>query len=76
VAAEIISVLDWYYLAFPKDRWLLKALVAFTYIIETAQTILMTVDCFNMFAKGFGNVDLLFGTHNEWLAVPIFTAIG
>jgi hypothetical protein len=72
----MIFALDWYYLAFPKDRWLLKALVAFTYAIETAQTIVMTIDCFNTYAKGFGDIELLNDTQNEWLAVPIFTAIG
>ena len=69
-------LLDWYYLAFPNDKWAFKTIVAFTYVLETMQTLIMTVDCFNTYAIGFGNVDLLNNPQHEWLAVPMITGIG
>ena len=70
--------LDLYYLSFPRDRWTEKALVLFVYLLETAQTLLMTNDCWNVYVKSFADiVYLLNGTlEHEWLTVPIFTAIG
>lgn len=72
----IHNYLDWYYLAFPKDKWRTKGLVLFIYLIETAQTLVMTNDCWKTFVKGFGDVSALNDVFNEWLAVPLFTAIG
>ena len=48
----------------------------FIYLIETAQTLVMTNDCWKTFVKGFGDVSALNDVFNEWLAVPLFTAIG
>ena len=69
-------LIDWYYLAFPKDKWIVKSLVAFIYLMELAQTIIITRDCFQTFAYGFGDVNKLEAMQTEWLAVPVFTAVG
>lgn len=50
--------------------------MVFVYIIEIAQTLIMTNDCWNTFVKGFGHLDGLDDVRNSWLAAPIFTAIG
>ena len=67
---------DWYYLAFPNDKWTLKTLVTFTYTIDTAQTIIATNDCFKTYAYGFGDVNKLLAMDNGWLTVPVMTSIG
>jgi hypothetical protein len=67
---------DWYYLAFPKDARSIKILVTVVYLIETAQTMLITSDCFNTYARNFGNPAALEFVENEWLAAPTMTAIG
>lgn len=46
------------------------------YLLETTQTILVTHDAFNGYAKGFGNLIDLNSAQLEWLAVPIFSGIG
>ncbi|KLO19181.1 hypothetical protein SCHPADRAFT_918701 [Schizopora paradoxa] len=64
-----------YYLAFPKDgRWT-KLLVGGIYLIETAQTILVTHDAFAAYASGYGNLNALGSAQLEWLAVPTFSGI-
>ncbi|EKM52270.1 uncharacterized protein PHACADRAFT_100501, partial [Phanerochaete carnosa HHB-10118-sp] len=64
-----------YHLSFPKDKWLVKGLVYFVYLIDTAQTILVTRDVFVAFALHFGNLDVLDSIQLEWLAVPVFSSI-
>ena len=66
----------WLGVAFPKDRWHAKSLVVFIYAIETAQMLIMTNDCWNAYVDGFGDVPGLDNVQNEWLAAPVFTAIG
>ena len=68
--------LVFYYLSFPKDRWGSKALVTFVYVFETVQTLMITNDCFNKYVKRFGDLETLDSIQNEWLTVPVFTAIG
>lgn len=68
--------LDVYYLAFPKDRTVIKSLVYGVYVIQTVQTILVTHDAFNGYAKGYGRATVLNSAQLEWLAVPIFSGIG
>lgn len=67
---------DWYYIAFPKDRWQAKSLVVLVYLIELVQTLIMMNDCWNTYAVGFGNPDGLAKVRNEWLAATVLTAIG
>lgn len=68
--------LDWYYLAFPKDRNVIKALVAFVFAMDTVQTILMTRDCFKKYVQGFGSLEDLNAMQIEWLTAPVFAGIG
>ena len=44
--------------------------------METAQTIIITNDCFNAYARGFGNTEVLTAMQTEWFAVPVLTGIG
>jgi len=64
-----------YYLSFPNDRWIPKALVYTLYLIETAQVIIVTNDSFDTYARGFGNLDSLASVKLEWLAVPVLCGI-
>jgi len=64
-----------YHLSFPKDGRVVKTLVYSVYLIETTQTILVTHDAFNAYAKGYGNLNALGSAQLEWLAVPIFSGI-
>lgn len=65
-----------YYLSFPNDRWTAKFLVYSVFLIDTAQTILVTNDVFNVYAEHYGQPDVLTAIQNEWLAVPVFSGIG
>ncbi len=67
---------DLYYLAFPKDRQFTKYLVYGIYIVEFAQTMLVTHDAFSMFGYGFGDIEALTDMHFNWLTVPIMSAAG
>lgn len=69
-------VSDMYYLSFPKDRWTTKFLVYSVFLIDTAQTIIVTNDAFNTYAEHYGQLDALTAIQNEWLAVPVFSGIG
>ncbi|KAF8970459.1 hypothetical protein BDZ97DRAFT_1791532 [Flammula alnicola] len=68
---------DFYCAAFPKDRFLLKTVIYAVYMLESAQTLLLSVDAFKMFAIGFGNstsfakLDL----HSGWFSIPIMSGI-
>ncbi|TFK32062.1 hypothetical protein BDQ12DRAFT_728985 [Crucibulum laeve] len=64
-----------YYLAFPRDRFLSKALVYGVYVLETLQTILIGHDAFVSFAANFGDVDELTGVHFGWLTIPILSGL-
>ena len=46
------------------------------FLVETTQTILITHDGFNAYVISFGNLAALNEMQNEWLAVPVFGAIG
>ncbi|KAH9481559.1 hypothetical protein JR316_0006086 [Psilocybe cubensis] len=64
-----------YYMSFPKDRLYMKCLVYGLYLLEVAQTGIVTHDAFDGYAKGFGNLKALHSIHLEWLCVPIFSGI-
>lgn len=67
---------DLYHVSFPQDRWPAKTLVYAIYAVETTQTILISHDAFNAYSIHFGDLQELNMMQNEWLAVPIFSAIG
>ncbi|KAK0226535.1 hypothetical protein IW262DRAFT_1457764 [Armillaria fumosa] len=64
-----------YYLAFPKDRQVVKSLVYGIYIVEMVQTILVAHDAFAVFGYGFGDLETLTAIHFNWLILSIMIAI-
>jgi hypothetical protein len=48
---------DNYYLAFPKDQFHNKALVALLFLMQAFQTVASLVDGFRWFASDYGNMD-------------------
>ncbi|KAJ3811743.1 hypothetical protein EV368DRAFT_78317 [Lentinula lateritia] len=64
-----------YYLNFPKDTVKLKTLVYGLYILDFAQTLLVTAFVFHMLGSGWGNVNILESVGLSWLALPFFNAI-
>ena len=46
------------------------------FLLDTAQTMIVTADVFDVYARHFGDSASLNGMHNEWLAVPVFSSIG
>ena len=71
-----MPTLDLYYLSFPKDNRVSKALVSCIYTIEVVQTIIVTRDAYADYASGFGNLNSLNSVQTIWLSVPIFSGIG
>lgn len=72
----ICSLLDLYYLAFPKDRQFTKYLVYSIYVVELGQTVLITHDAFLVFGYGFGDIKVLTDMHSNWLTVPVMSGAG
>ena len=66
---------DVYYLAFPNDRLVPKALVAFTYTMELLQTVLSTRDAFRNFGTGWGNMIELDAVGWLWFSVPFLGSV-
>lgn len=44
--------------------------------MDTAQTIIVSYDAFNTFARHFGDITYLDVLQNEWMAIPLMTSIG
>ncbi|EKM52235.1 uncharacterized protein PHACADRAFT_260469 [Phanerochaete carnosa HHB-10118-sp] len=64
-----------YHLAFPDDRWTAKSLVYGIFLLDSAQTFIVTSDAFDTYARHYGDSAQLLQQHNEWLAVPVFSSI-
>ncbi|KAK0196106.1 hypothetical protein F5146DRAFT_951861 [Armillaria mellea] len=62
-----------YYLAFPNDRKFTKYLVYGTYIVEFAQTILVSHDIFAVFGYGFGDLEAVTEMRFNSLTVPVMS---
>ncbi|KAJ7463285.1 hypothetical protein FB451DRAFT_1494252 [Mycena latifolia] len=60
-----------YYKAFPKDRLALKCLVYGVYLVELAETIMITHDAFQMYGYGFADLEALTRMGIYWFDVPI-----
>ncbi|TCD65199.1 hypothetical protein EIP91_002985 [Steccherinum ochraceum] len=58
-----------YYISFPQDKPLIKAVVYTTYSIEVVQTALATREAFRILAIGWGNPDVLVTV--GWLGITI-----
>ncbi|KIP12182.1 hypothetical protein PHLGIDRAFT_124344 [Phlebiopsis gigantea 11061_1 CR5-6] len=63
-----------YYAAFPRDGWSACGIVYGVFLLDTVQTVLVTIDLFNTFAKHYGDRALLDGAQFEWFAVPVLIA--
>ncbi|THU79469.1 hypothetical protein K435DRAFT_768729 [Dendrothele bispora CBS 962.96] len=64
-----------YYMSFPNDRLVLKALVYGCFVLDTAQTIMNISDAFSIFGTGFGDMQNLRKMHLAGLSVPIITGL-
>ncbi|TCD65364.1 hypothetical protein EIP91_002762 [Steccherinum ochraceum] len=64
-----------YYLAFPKDSRYLKAVVAFTYVLELLQTILATRDAYRQYGSGWGDLTQLNDVGLLWITVPMLDGV-
>lgn len=67
---------DVYYLAFPRDPVRHKALIYGLFLLEAAQTFLLTSSAFRSFATGFGNPNMLDEIDIMWFTVPILGGLG
>ncbi|ESK91204.1 hypothetical protein Moror_2924 [Moniliophthora roreri MCA 2997] len=64
-----------YYTAFPRDKQGFQTLVYVIYLIEAAQTVMITHDAFKNFAYGFGTVDSLNQINIIWFDVCILDGL-
>jgi hypothetical protein len=64
-----------YYLAFPKDRGAIKALVYTSFFLETVQTVLNGHDAYHMFGVGYGNMLELTSVQLSWFALPVLGGV-
>ncbi|KIK53876.1 hypothetical protein GYMLUDRAFT_207154 [Collybiopsis luxurians FD-317 M1] len=64
-----------FYLNFPKDSRLHKALVYVVYLLDWAQTCLATYDAFNWFVYGWGNLPALYQLYSSFLNIPILSSV-
>ncbi|KLO12211.1 hypothetical protein SCHPADRAFT_905326 [Schizopora paradoxa] len=72
----VLSVQVYYYhLAFSRDHRWTKITVAGVYILELAQTILVTHDAFDTYAIHFGDISALDNVGLLPLSVPIFSGL-
>ncbi|KAF8970189.1 hypothetical protein BDZ97DRAFT_130065 [Flammula alnicola] len=64
-----------YYLSFPKDPLHMKVLVYGSLILELVQTLMVTHDAYEVFAKGFGDITGLNDLHLLWFTLPILGGV-
>ncbi|ESK89430.1 hypothetical protein Moror_16149 [Moniliophthora roreri MCA 2997] len=64
-----------FWISFPQDALLARALVFGLYLLETVQTISLTHDSFQYFVYGFGDVASLRKWNNLWINVFAFNAL-
>ncbi|KAJ7778690.1 hypothetical protein DFH07DRAFT_950698 [Mycena maculata] len=64
-----------YFLAFPKDRLILKLLVAFVVVAEFLQTLGDSHDTIRVFGAGWGDFELLDEVGWAWFSVPILGSL-
>ncbi|KAF9564534.1 hypothetical protein CPC08DRAFT_705273 [Agrocybe pediades] len=60
-----------YYLAFPKDRLIAKIIVYTVFVLEAAQTTLVSCDVFMAISSSFGDEIALDKIRNYWISIPI-----
>jgi len=64
-----------YYGAFPKDRTSTKAIVYTLFVLELAQTGIMSYFAYTIFGSGYGNLDVFDRSALEWFPVCILGSI-
>ncbi|PFH47740.1 hypothetical protein AMATHDRAFT_151406, partial [Amanita thiersii Skay4041] len=64
-----------YYLAFPKDRRVFKAIVYGTFVLEIFQTVLSIRDAWTFFVHSHGHQDKFTNTYTLWLTMPTLGGI-
>ncbi|KAH8105086.1 hypothetical protein BXZ70DRAFT_919322 [Cristinia sonorae] len=64
-----------YYIAFPRDHWRFKALVALAYALEIVQTMLSIHDAFRVYGSGWGNLNELDAIGLIWISIPILDSM-
>lgn len=72
---------DLYYIAFPNDKKITKAIFALVYSIDTAQTILALLDFYQLFCTSDNDLEYLLETteiHPNfiWLTIPLSSTSG
>jgi hypothetical protein len=71
-----MELVDVYYLAFPKDRRLLKLAVIWVYLVGAAQTILAMADLNTGIDDNQGSDVFCFPLGHFWLTVIVFSTPG
>ena len=66
---------DLYYIAFPKDKPLPKAIVGTVYTLEILQIVLSTRDAFRNFGTGWGSMSDLDSVGWLWFSVPVLGSL-
>ncbi|THV03697.1 hypothetical protein K435DRAFT_715355 [Dendrothele bispora CBS 962.96] len=64
-----------YYMAFPRDKLIIKIIAYFVYTMELTQTILVTNDAFHAYGSGFGNWDEMTSMHMNWFSIPVMSGV-
>lgn len=64
-----------YYLAFPKDRAAIKALVYTIFLISTAETIILVDGSYRMIGTGWGDDDVFLKRQAIWF-MPVTASVG
>lgn len=67
---------DLYHAAFPRDAILIKAFVYSVHLIETAKSIVMVYDAYDIFATGFSDRESLHGIHHIWFTCCVINGLG
>lgn len=66
--------LDFYYISFPHDRVVPKAIVTFTFLVEIIQLVVYTREGFNKLSSGWGDLDSLDIVGGQWFSVVFMTS--
>ncbi|KAJ7093283.1 hypothetical protein B0H15DRAFT_831903 [Mycena belliarum] len=64
-----------YYVAFPRDRALIKAIVYTVFVLELAQTAIMSYFAYTIFGAGYGNTVVFGASALEWFPVCVLGAL-
>lgn len=74
-AYHLRSPLDLYYISFPRDKLLPKAIVTTTYVLEVLQVCMSVSDGFRNFGTGWGDMVDLNTVGLLWFSVPVLGSV-